>query len=578
MIAIEKREPATGPDGGGQREARLTPATLWRMLAAAAVYFAVGKLGLRFAFLDASASAIWPASGLAFAMLLLGGLRFWPAIFVGAFLVNITTAGSLLNALLIASGNTVEAVTGAWLVASFAGGRYAFEKARNIVLFWFLACMAATALSATIGVTSLCLTGAATWNNFTALWSTWWMGDAVGGFLGGALVLLWAKQWHLRWTRQRIFETAVVYALVAGVTILVFTGLFANKLFYLLPALMWASFRLGPRETAGALAILSIISIWGTLQGIGPFINTSSSPNQSLLRLQSYLAVLAITNLTVASVVKEANDAAAAVRAARDEMEERVHERTAMLSNANDALRVLAASVQSAQEDERRRVARELHDDLGQRLAALKLKMHAFEAELQNRIIPGPGRLQGLLEDIDRMIAEVRRISYNLRPMALDDYGLSVALDMLCKEFERVYNVPTRLRVNGAAGDLHDDQLDIALYRVAQGALSNVAKHASARTVSIFMTRDDNHVVLSVEDDGRGFDVASLRKRRDVYSGLGLIGMRERSEMLGGTFSIKSEPEHGTRIQVRIPVSNENSSDEANRQENNRQEDSDPER
>jgi signal transduction histidine kinase len=69
------------------------------------------------------------------------------------------------------------------------------------------------------------------------------------------------------------------------------------------------------------------------------------------------------------------------------------------------------------------------------------------------------------------------------------------------------------------------------------------------------MTRDDNHVLLSVEDDGRGFDLASLRKRRDVYSGLGLIGMRERSEMLGGTFSIKSEPEHGTRVQVRIPVS-----------------------
>jgi signal transduction histidine kinase len=138
---------------------------------------------------------------------------------------------------------------------------------------------------------------------------------------------------------------------------------------------MWAAFRLGPRETAGALAVLSIISVWGTLERIGPFVAPTSSLNEALLRLQSYLAVLAITNLTVASVVKEANEAAAGLRAARDEMEERVHERTAMLSNANDALRVLAASVQSAQEDERRRVARELHDDLGQRLAALKMNM-----------------------------------------------------------------------------------------------------------------------------------------------------------------------------------------------------------
>jgi signal transduction histidine kinase len=237
-------------------------------------------------------------------------------------------------------------------------------------------------------------------------------------------------------------------------------------------------------------------------------------------------------------------------------MEERVHQRTAMLSAANDALRVLAVSVQGAQEDERRRVARELHDDLGQRLAALKLSMHLFEQELRRDSPPSLGRLEVLVGDVDRMIAEVRRISYNLRPLALDDYGLSVALEMLCKEFQRVYNVATNLRVNGSAGDLHDGQLDIALYRVAQGALSNVAKHAAAHTVNIFMDREDNHVVLSVEDDGRGFELASLRNRRDVYSGLGLIGMRERSEMLGGTFTIGSEPERGTRVTVRIPISN----------------------
>jgi signal transduction histidine kinase len=150
--------------------------------------------------------------------------------------------------------------------------------------------------------------------------------------------------------------------------------------------------------------------------------------------------------------------------------------------------------------------------------------------------------------------------------LALDDFGLSVALEMLCKEFERVYNVSTQLRVEGSAGDLHDEQVDIALYRIAQGALSNVAKHAAANQVSILMARSDHTVVLSVEDDGRGFDMASLQKRRDLYSGLGLIGMRERSEILGGSFLIASKPDHGTRIQVQIPITG--SSYEDHSQEN----------
>jgi len=689
-----------------QTRPRTTPG-LGRLIIAAAVYFVVGKLGLRFAFLHDSTSAIWPATGLAFAMLLVWGLRYWPAIFVGAFLVNITTAGSWLNGLLIAIGNTLEAVTGTWLVCSFAGGRHAFESARNIVMFWFLACMAATAVAATIGVVSLCATGAASWDNFRPLWATWWLGDAVGGFLTAVLILLWIES-RLPWTPSRLFEVAVVYAFVAGITFLVFQGWFGNRLFFILPALMWAAFRLGPRETAGALALVSIVTIWGTLRGMGPFITMSHSPNEALLRLQSYLAVNAVTTLIVSSVVEEAKKSATGLRVARDEMEERVVERTALLSTANDALRVeiaerriaeerfrrllesapdamiivnaagtmeivnsqtenmfgyarveligqpvellvperrraqhrfegmrsvgarampaldlmgvrrdgssfpleitlspiamgehtvlcaairdkteqkalegrlmaaerergdnlraFAASVQQAQEDERLRVSRELHDDLGQRLAALKLNMQMFEQELNGTLPPRTARVSNLVGDVDRMIAEVRRLSYNLRPLALDDFGLSVALEMLCKEFERVYNVSTQLRVEGSAGDLHDEQVDIALYRIAQGALSNVAKHAAANQVSILMARSDHTVVLSVEDDGRGFDMASLPKRRDLYSGLGLIGMRERSEILGGSFLIASKPDHGTRIQVQIPITG--SSYEDHSQEN----------
>ena len=178
-----------------------------------------------------------------------------------------------------------------------------------------------------------------------------------------------------------------------------------------------------------------------------------------------------------------------------------------------------------------------------------------FRIDLVRGDIVSLARLEHLVGDVDRMIAEVRRLSYNLRPLALDDFGLTVALKMLCREFEKLYDVKTELRVNEGLPPLQDTQVDIAVYRVAQNALANVARHADARHVSVDLFPRDGSVVLAVEDDGRGFDVSSLRSKRDGKSGgLGLIGMRERSEMLGGTFTIQSRPEQGTRVEVQIPL------------------------
>ena len=545
----------------------------------AAAYFVIGKVGLQLAVIHESASAIWPATGLALALLLVWGPRLWPAILAGAFLVNITTAGNVLNAAMIATGNTLEAVTGAWLVNRYARGKRAFERPGDIVRLWFLACMGATLISATIGVASLCITGIARWSSYIALWRTWWLGDAVGGFVASALILLWLRGSRVYWNRGHVIETTLVMAATILASVLVFHGWTLNRSFYVLPILLWSAFRLGRRETAGVILVLGAIGSWGTLSGKGPFAN-HTAPNDALLLFQSYLAVLAVTNLTVAAVVEERSLALARLHAARDDLERRVQERTVMLSTANAALREemterraledrvtaaereradnmrdLAAFVQGAQEDERRRVARDLHDDLGQRLAALKLSMELFDHDVAKTNEPYHARLQNLVGDVDRIITEVRRLSYNLRPLALDDFGLTVALKMLCREFEKLYDLKTDLRVSDGLPPLQDTQIDIALYRVAQNALSNVARHANARNVSIDLFQRDGSVVLAVEDDGRGFDVSSLRSKRDGKSGgLGLIGMRERSEMLGGTFKIQSSPDHGTRVEVQIPM------------------------
>src|SRR5205807_6155978 len=146
------------------------------------VYFIAGKFGLMLASLHASASPVWPPAGIALAALLVLGYRAWPAIFVGAFLVNLSTAGNVATSLAVATGNTLEAICGAWLVNRFAGGTAAFERYQNVFRF-AVAILFGTAVSPSIGVTSLALAGFAPWQDFGPIWLTWWLGDFSGAVI-----------------------------------------------------------------------------------------------------------------------------------------------------------------------------------------------------------------------------------------------------------------------------------------------------------------------------------------------------------------------------------------------------------
>src|SRR5437762_13674174 len=139
----------------------------------AIIYFIVGKLGLMLASLHASASPVWPPTGIALAAALLFGYRVWPAIFVGAFLVNVTTAGDVATSFAIATGNTLEALAGAWLVNRFAGGKTFCDRPQGVFRF-ALAAAISTIISPVFGVTSLALAGFADWTNYGAIWLTWW--------------------------------------------------------------------------------------------------------------------------------------------------------------------------------------------------------------------------------------------------------------------------------------------------------------------------------------------------------------------------------------------------------------------
>src|SRR4029077_2725413 len=187
------------------------------------IYFVAGKLSLHLAFLHKSASPVWPPAGIALAVLLLLGCRMWPAIFLGAFLVNITTAGNISTSLGIATGNTVEAVVGAWLINRYAGGIRVFDRPQDVFKF-ALAAVISTVVSPSLGVSSLALGGFAEWANYGAIWATWWLGDAAGDLVVPSLILLWSLKSERHWNRRDAVEVGVLLLLLFVLSEVVFGG------------------------------------------------------------------------------------------------------------------------------------------------------------------------------------------------------------------------------------------------------------------------------------------------------------------------------------------------------------------
>ena len=333
----ERPPSARGESPAGQVRRLPLPALLALL---AVVYFAAGKLGLSLALVHPSATPIWAPTGIAIASLLLFGIRVWPAFFLGAFLVNVTTAGSIATSLGIAAGNTLEGVVGAYLVNRFANGTRVFDRAQDIFKFTVLAGMLATAVSATFGVTSLALGGVAPWANYGPIWATWWLGDAGGCLIVTPLLILWSRGPWPRWTRAQVLEAAAMLLSLMAVGQIVFGTLLPEEMrfplkFLCIPPLLWAAFRFDPRVAATAILALTVLSVWGALGGGA----SQAGVNESLVLLHVFLGVTAVTTLALAALVAEQRRREAALRAASEQLREAMTELEAFSHSISHDLR-----------------------------------------------------------------------------------------------------------------------------------------------------------------------------------------------------------------------------------------------
>lgn len=218
-----------------------------------------------------------------------------------------------------------------------------------------------------------------------------------------------------------------------------------------------------------------------------------------------------------------------------------------------EALRNVSKRILEAQEAERRRVARELHDSVIQMLSSVKFRLKMVEEK-----IAGPGKLQAreitrVNDILGRAIKELRRISRNLRPSELDDLGLTAAVQIACEEFQERTGIRADFGCESLPGELSPG-LSLAVYRVFQEALANVEKHSAASSVTVRVICEGPELVLTIKDDGKGFDPAGFRHRAGRNSGMGLVDMVERVEYLGGTIRIDTAARYGTEISARLPL------------------------
>jgi PAS domain S-box-containing protein len=230
------------------------------------------------------------------------------------------------------------------------------------------------------------------------------------------------------------------------------------------------------------------------------------------------------------------------------ELEERIRERTAQLEESQSRLRQLSAHLQAAREEERARIAREIHDELGQILTVLKIDLVSVQRMLNNPGQPVQDKLKTMLQLIDTTVQQVRRIATELRPGLLDDLGLAAAIEWQLNEFQERTEIRCEITVN-----LDDSALDIdsrlALFRIFQETLTNIARHSRANLVTVRLEEADKQVILIVSDNGRGITDEDIAQSRSF----GLLGMRERVHLLNGTFSIQGVPGQGTTITVHLP-------------------------
>ncbi len=527
------------------------PARLGHPLAlavfAAALYYAAAELGLALRFPGLAVSAIWPPNAVLLTALLLTSPRHWwiplLAIVPAHFAANADAGFPAWRLLWQIGLNWTLTACAAGALRALVGTGHPFGTLRDLAIYLAVAVIAvpaAVSLLAPNAVMSMLDAAAAqpTW----LAWRSAYLSNAMGFLTLVPAMVLWASEgagWVRRARLARCAEAALVGVGIYVICSVVLAAPAAPPalLYTPLPLLLWAATRFGVAGVASALFALALLSISCAVAGHGPF--TQGAAIDNVFRLQMFLFAMAAPLLILAMLMDERARAAAAIRTGQQALRESFAQ-----------VRDLAGRLITAQETERTRIARDLHDDVGQRLAAVAIGLSQVRQRVRdNGSAETTADIERLQAGVNELAHVLRDLSHELHPTALRHLGLGGALRGHCREFARRHGIEV---------DFEDDSerrrvppcVALCLFRVAQEALRNVARHAQAGRVWVRLANRGDTVKLVIDDDGRGFDREAAATRRS----LGLVSLEERVRAVGGRLTLATRPGNGTRIDVEVPI------------------------
>jgi signal transduction histidine kinase len=478
-------------------------------------------------------STFWPPNAILLAAFLLFPDRIWwtflLAVLPAHLLAQLQAGVPLWTAIGWFITNTGEALIGAFLITRFTRGR-TFDSVRGIVAFVVFGVLIAPFATSFLDAAAVIITG---WgHSYWPLGTERFWTNALAELTIVPTIVICSSR-GLSSIRNASFARWGEALLLAAGTVMVTRFVFGSQLvpaastpallYAPLPLLLWAAMRFGTSGLSLSVLCIALIAIWYTMHGIEAF--PSASMRQNVLSLQILLCLVAVPLLFLSAVMSEARHTA-------------------------ETLRNTSGNLIESQEQERRRISRELHDNLGQELALAKAKLDELIIESQPSVQPG-------LTDLSNQLASIsttaREISHGLYPSQLEYVGLSTAIKRLCDEIGRGKRFAIHLAVNRLPQ--LPPSISLCLYRIVQEALHNVMKHSLAKHVEVRLAADDGRVLLRIADDGVGFDLSHNTE------GLGLPSMRERARSVGGTIEIGSSPKTGTQIEVRVNLRQDGPSD-----------------